>query len=318
MAERWKYAERNHPPYCTCVECKGDGSRHRPGQPLNQLRTTLENWRSRNFDPHFILGVSPNSSRELIAEAHRRRILAYHPDKHQDDPLATELTKRLNAARDELLGKRHRGSQSQSEQQRRRQEAQQRARETERRSHGEERQKRADKAEQQRTQEEARQQGVREAERLMRDAERRRQDEERLKRARKAEQQRRQKEARRSQEEARRQRSHENARRKQDDEQRKRARKAEQQRRQEEARLRQEEARRQRSHENARRRQHSRPPVQSVRHMRRKGSLLWSLLTIALASLVIAYLFATVEYAGAVDSMMDEWARLFDQALARQ
>ena len=105
MAERWRYAGRKHPPYCTCVNCKGDGSRPPHSQPSNQLRPILEKWRLKNFDPHFILGVPPDSSRKLIVEAHRRWIIAYHPDKHNNDPLANELTKHLNAARDEYLGK---------------------------------------------------------------------------------------------------------------------------------------------------------------------------------------------------------------------
>ena len=176
MAERWKYAERNHPPYCTCFDCKGDSSRPRSSQPSNQLRTTLESWRSSNFDPHHILGVPPDASKKWIVEAHRRWILAYHPDKHQIDPLATELTKRINVARDELLGKRRGGSQSQREQQRRQAEAQRRARETERRKQEEEREQRAAKR---RKRDEGERRRREETERIMRDLAGKRQEAER-------------------------------------------------------------------------------------------------------------------------------------------
>lgn len=157
MAERWRYAADKHPPYCTCVSCKGDVPRTPHSQPSNQLRPILEKWQSKNFDPHYVLGISPNSSRKLIVQAHRRWVLTYHPDKHQDDPVATELTKRLNAARDELLGKGRRQSQSQRDQQRRQEEAQERARETERQRRRQARQ-RAREAESRRQNEERRQQ----------------------------------------------------------------------------------------------------------------------------------------------------------------
>lgn len=188
MAERWRYAERNHPPYCTCVNCKGDRSRPRSNQPSDRLRSILQTWRSRHFDPHFILGVPTDASRKLIVEAHRRWIVAYHPDKHQNDPLATELTKRLNAARDELLGKGRHGSQSQrAKRQRQHEERRQQQEEAERRRQEEEREQRARETERQRRKQDRQR---------AREAERRRQNEERRQRANKAEQQRRQEEAR--------------------------------------------------------------------------------------------------------------------------
>ena len=254
MAERWRYLERNHPSCCTCVNCKGDSLRGKGSQRLSGLGAILESWRSKDFDPHYILGVPSNSSRDLIVEAHRRWVLIYHPDKHQDDPLAIELTKRVNAARDELLGKGRRGSRSRREQQRRQQEAQRRR------------------------QEEARRQGAREAERLVRDSARRR---------------------------------------KQDEERRKRAREAEQHRRQEEAR-RQSVREAERLIQDAERRKRSRPSMQRVQHMRKSGSLPWSLLAIALATLIAVHLVLAVQSPDAVDNVMNNWARLFDQALARQ
>ncbi len=170
MAERWRYAERNHPAYCTCVNCKGDGPSHRQNQSPKQLQEILEKWRSENFDPHYVLGISPNSSRKLIVEAHRRLIAAYHPDRHNNDPVATELTKRINAARDELLGAGRRGSRSKRERQRKQDEAQ-RARDAEQRRQREETQQRTRNAERQRQREEAQQR--------VRDAARRRQEEQR-------------------------------------------------------------------------------------------------------------------------------------------
>ncbi len=254
MAERWRYAERPHPPYCTCVNCRGDGPRAPHSQPSNQLRAILEKWRANNFDPHFILGVTPDSSSKLILEAHRRWIIAYHPDKHNNDPLANELTKHLNAARDELLGKGTRRSRTHRERQRRDQEAEKRARESERRKRDEERRQRANAAERQRQererrtsareterqrmQEEARRQGVREAERLMRDA--------------------------------------------------------------------------------ARGRKHRQPMVKNTNNKRRASSIIWPVLAIALAGIIVIHLVLTVETPETVDNIMHNWARLFDQALARQ
>ena len=91
-----------------------------------------ERWWSKNFDPHFILGLPHDPSRKSIVEAHRRHIISYHPDKHNNAPLANELTKHLNAARDKLLGEGPRGSQSQRQQSPKQQEAQQRARDAQR------------------------------------------------------------------------------------------------------------------------------------------------------------------------------------------
>ena len=33
MAERWRYAERQHPPYCTCVNCNRAGGATHPNRP---------------------------------------------------------------------------------------------------------------------------------------------------------------------------------------------------------------------------------------------------------------------------------------------
>ena len=49
----------------------------------------------------------------------------------------------------------------------------------------------------------------------------------------------------------------------------------------------------------------------------RKLPLRWVATSIVLVSIVIAYLILSVQTPAAVDSMMDEWAKLFDQALAR-
>ena len=237
MADRWQYAQEKHPAYCTCIRCVNSeraGNAHRSKTALSDV---LDRWRKRDFDSHYILGVPPNSSRDLIVEAHRRWIVAYHPDKHQNDPRATELTKRLNAARDELLGKGRRASQSQRERQQ--PEAQrQRTQENERRKQEEAQRQRANKAEQQRRQEEARQQGVNEAERLLRDAERRRQN--------------------------------------------------------------------------------TRSYAQQVWHEQPKRSRVWVLLAITLVTIITGYLFVAVENPESVDSLMNEWASLFDGALARK
>lgn len=179
MAERWRYAGRKHPPYCTCADCNGDGSLPPHSQPSNQLRATLEKWRAKNFDPHFILDVPSSASQNLIVKAHRRRILAYHPDKHNNDPLANELTKHINSARDELLGKGRRGSRSQREQRRRQEEAQgQREQDAERLRQEEELERRKREAEElareaARIREEDQRRGIDEAEQLIRQAARR-------------------------------------------------------------------------------------------------------------------------------------------------
>ena len=49
----------------------------------------------------------------------------------------------------------------------------------------------------------------------------------------------------------------------------------------------------------------------------RKLPLHWVATSIVLVSIIIAYLILTVQTPEAVDSLMDEWAKLFDQALAR-
>ena len=82
----------------------------------DQLRRSLDQWEASNFDPHVILGILKGASQSQIIDAHRRWVAAYHPDQHNSDPLATELTKRVNAARDELLGKGRHESRYQAQQ----------------------------------------------------------------------------------------------------------------------------------------------------------------------------------------------------------
>jgi DnaJ family protein C protein 19 len=48
-----------------------------------------------------ILGVGPNADADAIRAAHRRLVSAVHPDKGG----STELTRRINAARDTLLNR---------------------------------------------------------------------------------------------------------------------------------------------------------------------------------------------------------------------
>ena len=47
MAERWKYNERNHPPYCTCVNCarRRNTDRSRP-PPVGATTEYLEHLRA--------------------------------------------------------------------------------------------------------------------------------------------------------------------------------------------------------------------------------------------------------------------------------
>ncbi|MBX3565844.1 MAG: J domain-containing protein [Sphingomonas sp.] len=47
-----------------------------------------------------ILGVAPDADAEAIRAAHRRLVTALHPDKGG----SAELTRRINTARDTLLG----------------------------------------------------------------------------------------------------------------------------------------------------------------------------------------------------------------------
>ena len=237
MADRWQYAQEKHPAYCTCIRCVNSeraGNAHRSKTALSDV---LDRWRKRDLDSHYILGVPPNSSRDLIVEAHRRWIVAYHPDKHQNDPRATELTKRLNAARDELLGKGRRASQSQREQRQSQEEAErQRTRESERRSQEEARRQRG-RASEQRRQEEA--------ERIKRDLARKRQEAERLR-------------------------------------------------------------------QNEERHRGPRPRTQRFRPKFRKRSRAWGVSAIALLSIIATYLVLTVTAPGEIDSMMEEWAKLFN------
>lgn len=96
-----------------------------------QLRRTLDHWQANDFDPHIVLGVPTNASQYQIVDAHRRRVAAYHPDRHSNDPLASELTKRVNAARDALLYDRVR-VETRREEQRHREEEQRRQEEARR------------------------------------------------------------------------------------------------------------------------------------------------------------------------------------------
>ena len=227
-----------------------------------QLERTLEQWRASNFDPHVVLGIPVGATPEQIIDAHRRWVAAYHPDLHDNDPLATELTKRLNAARDGLLGNGRRESQSQREQRQRREQArQQRTREAEQRRQDEERQQRTQQVEQQRRQEEARRQVVREAERLIRDAAQKRQETANRRSTRSQYQQQSQRESYAGGYDAHRARQ------------------------------------------------------DALSH--RKLPLRWVATSIVLVSIIIAYLILTVQTPAAVDSLMDEWASLFDEALAR-
>ena len=235
MADRWQYAQEKHPAYCTCIRCVNSERAGNARRSKTALSDVLDRWRKRDFDSHYILGVPPNSSRDLIVEAHRRWIVAYHPDKHQNDPRATELTKRLNAARDELLGKGRRASQSQRERQQ--PEAQrQRAQENERRKQ-EEAQRQRGRASEQRRQEEA--------ERIKRDLARKRQEAERLR-------------------------------------------------------------------QNEERHRGPRPRTQRFRPKFRKRSRAWGVSAIALLSIIATYLVLTVTAPGEIDSMMEEWAKLFN------
>ncbi len=130
-----------------------------------QFRRTLEHWRASNFDPHVVLGIPSGAPQSLIIDSHRRWVTAYHPDRHDGDPLATELTQRLNAARDELSATARRGVQFQPERQRRQAEAQ-----PQRAAQEEEREQQAYVREERRRQEEELDQAVLEAEQLIQDA----------------------------------------------------------------------------------------------------------------------------------------------------
>ena len=68
-----------------------------------QLRQMLDSWRAADFDPHVVLGLQRPASLEQITDAHRRLVAEFHPDRHLGDPLAHELLKRINVARDTLL-----------------------------------------------------------------------------------------------------------------------------------------------------------------------------------------------------------------------
>ena len=65
----------DHPPNCTCVDCRGPRSRRRP-----------RGRRPGDMHAHYrILGVGPNASDKEIRQAFRRLALRYHPDINKDD-----------------------------------------------------------------------------------------------------------------------------------------------------------------------------------------------------------------------------------------
>ncbi len=51
--------------------------------------------------------------------------------------------------------------------------------------------------------------------------------------------------------------------------------------------------------------------------IRRTQSILWTVIAFALVSLIVSYLVFTVTSPSSVETLMDSWARLFDDALAR-
>ena len=255
MAERWRYAERNHPPYCTCVECQGDGVGHAFKQPENQLGATLSKWQARDFDPYFILDVPFDASSNQINQAHRRLIKQYHPDRHFGDPNASQLTKRINAARDALL------SNSLADVRRRRARQQ--------------RQERPEHQTTRRTQEQRNNQAHN------------RQEQQRSNRATHASNENRQQQQSWSQ---------------QND-------------------FNWEEWIDQRDREGWRTgstQRQTRGSREYQRNVANTGnSLSWLIAVLALATLIAAYLILTIAVPDTMDSLMEEWARLFDQALVR-
>lgn len=88
-----------------------------------QLRRTLDHWRDSDFDPYIVLSVPRDATQQQIIDAHRRWVAAYHPDRHGNDPIASELTKRVNASRDVLLGAQLIAARRHEEQRRRQEEA---------------------------------------------------------------------------------------------------------------------------------------------------------------------------------------------------
>ncbi len=67
-----------------------------------QLRQMLESWRASNFNPYVVLGLETDASPEQVRQAHRRLAKFFHPDLHFNDPIAVELLKEINVARDRL------------------------------------------------------------------------------------------------------------------------------------------------------------------------------------------------------------------------
>ena len=67
-----------------------------------QLRQMLESWRASNLNPYVVLGLGSDASPEQVREAHRRLAKFFHPDLHFNDPIAAELLKEINVARDKL------------------------------------------------------------------------------------------------------------------------------------------------------------------------------------------------------------------------
>ena len=66
------------------------------------LSQMLNSWRASNFDPYVVLGLQKPASPEEIAGAYRRLVKEYHPDLHFNDPIALEILKQINVARDKL------------------------------------------------------------------------------------------------------------------------------------------------------------------------------------------------------------------------
>ncbi len=62
----------------------------------------MKNWLNLAAD---ILGISVDASKNEVKYAYYRLMVAYHPDKHQDDPKAKQRSALINEAKEILLGK---------------------------------------------------------------------------------------------------------------------------------------------------------------------------------------------------------------------
>ena len=80
-----------------------NNSHHLADWQRRQLGRMLDSWRAANFDPHVVLGVHKAATKEQIIAAHLRLTKEFHPDLHFGDPLAVELLKQINVARDSLI-----------------------------------------------------------------------------------------------------------------------------------------------------------------------------------------------------------------------